>query len=193
MQKCDGNLVAVSLSLHAFDGLVVLGAVVLLVVEGEGFLALVGGLLVGLLLLVHQWKIYELGEAFVAVEDALVAFAAWGDGYISDRKKESYSLHSSISYKIWCLAFLCYLGAGYCFCSGCGYALGCGSFLRKWRISGGVSGVKDYCLRVSARSCSALETAVMPFLRFFLRSFSILCSLRKNFWAWERTCEVVRV
>lgn len=76
MQKCDGNLVAVSLSLHPFDGLIVLSAVVLLVIEGEGFLALVGGLLVCLLLLVHQWKIDQLSEALVAVEEALVAFAA---------------------------------------------------------------------------------------------------------------------
>lgn len=89
-----------SLSLHALDGPVVLGAIVLLVVEREGFLAFVGGLFICFLFLVHQWKIDQLREALVAVEDALVALAEWKGKYINDRKKESYSLHSSISYKI---------------------------------------------------------------------------------------------
>ena len=65
--------------------------------------------------------------------------------------------------------------------------------MRKVSISAGVSTVIVCSSNDLVNYSSGLEASVIPFLRFFLRSFSILCSLRKNFCACDRTCAVERV
>lgn len=112
----------------------------------------------------------------------------WRIRYMREAKKEDSSLDPIISYKIlWVIDRFCSFSSMISFSLGFYYLL----LPKKCNISVGVLEVIEICFRDWARSSSALDTSEIPFLRHFLRSFSNLWSLRKNFWACERTCEVV--
>lgn len=66
----------VSASVHPPYGLIVLILVLLVLVKREGLLALVGGLLIFLFLVVVVGKVDEIGECLVAIEESDVVPAA---------------------------------------------------------------------------------------------------------------------
>jgi hypothetical protein len=168
----------------------VLSLILLFLIEGEGLLTLVRGLFILLLLPVNLRKVNQLGEGFVAVEEVEVVAAGCGVTYMREARKDWSSLRPMTCWRVRCL-WVCYLGGTKSLPRCLGWGRSLLSLRRKWRTSAGVLAVSSSCMSAVSSSSSAWEGVVRPFLRFFLRSFSILTNLRKNFCAWERTCEVV--
>lgn len=184
-------MLGVSVSVHFPDGLIVLVLIFLFLVQREGLLTLVGGLFILLFFVVAVRQVDEVGEGFIPVEESQVVLAEWRGGYMREARKDSSSRRPSTCCSvIW--AWVCYLSAPKSFSRHGGRSRGLGSLRRKWRTSKGVLAVRGCGASEARRSISVREGTVTPFFRFFLRSFSILTNLRKNFCAWERTCEVVR-